>query len=183
MNGKKFQDMTEEEILEYVAAAIHDYLTRIRPRHAEFVLEDCLARQVGELKMLFRRSRGMGRRDVLRPRDLQELDLTVDHFLPRMQEQARAAQMRYTKEQTLWKIRGTSAEAQIKNAFHAAGMKVQTESQRYRSKVSVDLGGRTLRFYVGYKALGNPDTLPGIVRAVQDLKDAAARIGSDVKIG
>ena len=183
MNGKKLQEMTEEEILSQVATAIHDYLMRIRPSHGEFVLDDCMARQVSELKMLFRWSRGLGRRDALGLRDLQELDLTINHFLPRMQERARAAQMQYTKEQTLWKIKGTSAEARIKKAFQDAGMKAVVECQRYRAKVVVDLDGRTLRFYVGFKALEKEDTLPKVTRAVLDLKDAVCRIGGDIKLG
>ena len=179
----KIEEMTEEEVLNHVAKAIHDYLLRIRPQHGEFVLEDCMARQVSELKMLFRRSRGLGRRDPLSPQDIRELELTVTSFLPRMQERTRSVQLHYTKEQTLWRIKGTSAEALIKKAFHDVGMKAVVECQRYRAKVTVDLGGRTLRFYVGFKALEQEDTLPNVTRAVLDLKDAACRIGGDIKLG
>ena len=183
MDGKKIYEMTEEEVLNHVATAIHDYLLRIRPQHGEFVLEDCMVRQVSELKMLFRSSRGLGRRDPLSPQDIQELDLTITHFLPQMQERARAAQLHYTKEQTLWKIKGTSAEALIKKAFNDAGMRAVVECQKYRAKVIIDLGGRTLRIYVGFKALEQEDTLPNVTRAVLDLKDAVCRIGGDIKLG
>ncbi len=179
----KIEEMTEEEVLNYVATAIHDYVLRIRPQHREFVLEDCMVRQVSELKMLFRYSRGLGRRDPLSPQDIQELDLTISHFLPQMQERARAAQLHYTKEQTLWKIKGTSAEALIKKSFHDAGMKAVVECQKYRAKVIIDLGGRTLRIYVGFKALEQEDTLQNVTRAVLDLKDAVCRIGGDIKLG
>ena len=174
--------MSEEEILDHVATAIHDYLTRIRPQHGEFVFEDCMARQISELKMLYRWSRGLGRRDSLSPGDVRELDLTINHFLPQMQERARAAQLQYTKGQTLWKIRGTSAEALIKKAFQDVEMEAVVECQRYRAKVFIDLGGRTLRFYVGFKALEQEDTLPRVIRAVLDLKDAVCRIGGDIKL-
>ncbi len=183
MSGKRIQEMTEEEVLNHVATAIHNYLMRIRTMHGEFVLDDCMARQISELKMLFRWSRGLGRRDALSPQDLQELDLTINHFLPQMQERARAVQLHYTKEQTLWKIKGTSAEALIKKAFHDIGMKAVVECQKYRAKVFIDLGGRTLRIYVGFKALEKEDTLPNITRAVLDLKDAACRIGGDIILG
>lgn len=179
----KIEEMTEEEVLNHVAKAAHDYLLRIRPQHGEFVLEDCMAKQVSELKMLFRRSRGLGRRDSLSPQDIRELELTVTSFLPRMQERTRSVQLHYTKEQTLWRIKGTSAEALIKKAFHDVGMKAVVECQRYRAKVTVDLGGRTLRIYVGFKALEQEDTLPNVTRAVLDLKDAACRIGGDIKLG
>ena len=174
--------MTEEEILNHVATAIHDYLMRIRPQHGEFVLEYCMDRQINELKLLFRHSRGLGRRDPLSPQDIQELNLTINHFLPRMQDQARAVQLHYTKEQTLWKIRGTSAAELIKNAFKDSGLKAGIECQRYRAKVLIDLGGRTLRFYVAYKTLEKSDTLPKVVQAVLDLNDAACRIGGDLKL-
>ena len=175
--------MTEEEVLNYVARAIHDYLLRIRPEHGEFVLDYCVARQINELKQLFRRSRGIGRRDDLSQQDIRELDLAICHFMPMMQEQARAVQLHYTKEQTLWKIRGTAAHELIKKAFGEVGLKVDVESQRYRAKVTVYMEKRTLRFYVGYKALEQLDTLPNVVRAVLDLKDAVCRIGGDIKLG
>lgn len=183
MSDKKLQEMTEEEVLEHVAEAIHDYLLRIRPLHAEFVLEDCMARQISELKLLFRRSRGLGRRDALSPLDIQELHYTVDHYLPRMQERARTVQLKYMRDQTLWMIRRTSAAELITNAFKETGLKAEIEGQRYRAKVRIDLGGKPLRFYVGYKALEQPDMLPNVVRAVLDLKDAVCRIGGDVKYG
>jgi hypothetical protein len=180
---KKLQDMTEEEVLNHVATAIHDYLMRIRPQHGEFVLDHCMARQISELTMLFRYSRGLGRRDSLSRQDTSELNMTINHFLPGMQEQARAVQLHYTKEQTLWKIRGTSAAELIKKAFKDIGMNAEIECQRYRAKVFVDLGGRTLRFYVAYKTLDKLDTLPNVVQAVLDIKDAACRIGGDIKLG
>lgn len=183
MSGKKIQDMTEEEVLKHVATAIHGYLMQIRPQHGEFVLEDCMARQISELKMLFRYSRGLDKWDALSLQDIQELDLTINHFLPRMQDQACAVQLHYTKEQTLWKIRGTSATELIKEAFKDSGLKAEIECQRYRAKVLINLGGRTLQFYVAYKTLERLDTLPNIVRAVLDLKDAACRIGGDLKLG
>lgn len=182
MIGKKIQDMTGEEVLNHVATAINDYLMRIRPQHEEFVLEDCMARQISELKLLFRRSRGLGRRDALSPQDIRDLDMTVNRFLPRMQDQARAVQLHYTKDLTLWKIRGTSAVELIKKAFKDSGLKAEIECQRYRAKVFIDLGGRTLRFYVAYKTLETPDTLSGVVRAVLDMKDAVCRIGGDIKL-
>ena len=174
--------MTEEEVLNNVASAINDYLMRIRPQHGEFVLEDCMARQISELKLLFRYSRGLGRRDALSSKDVRELDVIINHFLPGMQEQARAVQLHYTKEQTMWKIRGTSAAELIKKAFNDSGLKAQIECQRYRAKVFVDLGGRTLRLYVAYKTLEKKDTLPNVVQAVLDLNDAVCRIGGDIKL-
>lgn len=182
MTKSLYIDMTDEEVLNHAARAIHDYLMRIRPQHGEFVLEDCMARQISELKLLFRHSRGLGRRDSLSPQDIKDLDLTINHFLPRMQDQARAVQMHYTKELTLWKIRGTSAAELIKNAFKDSGMKTEIECQRYRAKVFINLDGRTLRFYVKYSSLEQPDALPDIVRAVLDLKDATHRIGGDIKL-
>jgi len=183
MSDKKLHEMTEEEILNQVARGIHDYLAQIRPQHGEFVLDHCLARQTGELKRLFRESRGLGYRDALSPQDTREMKQTLSHFLPRMQEQARTVQMHYTKEQALWQIRGTSADALIKKTFSDIGMRAVVICQRYRAKVLLDLGGRTLRFYVAYKTLEKEDTLPNVARAVLDLKDAVCRLGGEIKLG
>lgn len=106
----------------------------------------------------------------------------LNELMPKMQEQARAVQLHYTREQTLWKIRGTSAEAQIKKAFLDVGMSTVVECQKYRAKVLIDLGVRKLRLYVGFKALEKQDTLPNLTRAVLDLKDAVCRIGGDIKL-
>ena len=179
---KKIQEMTEEEVLNYVARAIHDYLMRIRPQHGEFVLESCMSWQINELRRLYRLSLGLGGREKVSPAQARELEMTIQHYLPGMQEQALAVQLHYTKEQTLWKIRGTSAEALIKKAFADEGIEVSVDSQRYRAKVIACLGSYSLRFYVGFKALENEDTLPGVIRAAIDMKDALTRLGRDVKV-
>lgn len=80
MTKSLYIDMTDEEVLNHAARAIHDYLMRIRPQHGKFVLEDCMARQISELKLLFRHSRGLGRRDSLSPQDIKDLDLTINHL-------------------------------------------------------------------------------------------------------
>ena len=175
--------MTEEEVLNHVATAIHDYLMRIRPQHGEFVLEDCVARQVSELKMLFRWSIGLGRRENMTRQQYREQADIVDYYLPFMRERARAVQLNYTKEQTLWQIKSTAAEGMIKHAFEGVGLNAGVECQRYRAKVFIDLGGRTLRFYIGFKALEKEDTLQNLTQAVLELKDAACRIGGDIKLG
>ena len=174
--------MNDDEVLNEVAVAIRDYLERIRPQHGEFNLKECVTRQLNELKRLFRESRGLDRKAPLSPGDIQELDLFTLHYLPLMQERAHAVQLHYTKEQTLWIIRGTSAEAQIVAAFEEVGMQAVVERQRYRAKVVVDLDGRKLRFYVVYKTLEKEETMPAVVQAALDLKDAVCRIGGDVRI-
>ena len=182
MKAKKLYEMSDDEVLKEVAVAIRDYLERIRPQHGEFVLSSCVSRQVECLKQLYRRSRGLGKNDTLKTRDVEALTLHTMHFLPLIQERTLAVKLRYDKEQAVWKIRGTSAEAQIIAAFEEVGMQAVVERQRYRAKVAVDLGGRKLRFYVGYKTLEKEDTLANTVQAVLDLKDALCRIGGDVRI-
>lgn len=182
MKTMELYEMSDEEVLKEVAVAIRDYLERIRPQHGEFVLSSCVSRQVEYLKQLYRRSRGLGKNDTLKTRDVEALTLHTMHFLPLIQERTLAVKLRYDKEQAVWKIRGTSAEAQIIAAFEEVGMQAVVERQRYRAKVAVDLGGRKLRFYVGYKTLEKEDTLANTVQAVLDLKDALCRIGGDVRI-
>ena len=182
MKAKKLYEMSDDEVLKEVAVAIRDYLEQIRPQNGEFVLHTCVSRQVECLKQLYSRSRGLGKNDTLKTRDVEALTLHTMHFLPLIQERTLAVKLRYDKEQAVWKIRGTSAEAQIIAAFQEVGMKAAVERQRYRAKVVVDLGGRKLRFYVGYKTLEKEETLPAVVQAVLDLEEAVGRIGGDVKI-
>lgn len=169
--------MSEEEILSYVAEVIPGYVSHIRPA-GEFHIDACIEKQTEALKELFRESRGLGRYDVLSQQDIREFDLTASHFERGMRARALAAQETYNKERMLWSIRGTSAKSAILQAFQKAGLDAEVELQRFRAKVTVDLGGRTLHFYITYKALEKPDTLPNMVQAVLDLKDAACRLGS-----
>ena len=178
---KKIQEMTEEEILNQVATGIHDYLTRIRP-HGEFVLEKAVSAQVAELKRLYSWSNGIGARDRLSLRQHSELEQLTAHLGPRMRERASAVQLHYTRGRTLWKIKTTSAKAQIEKAFSDAGIKVIIEGQRYRAKVLALIGGRSVRLYVGFKALEKSETLPDLVQAVLDLNDVLCRIGGDVRV-
>lgn len=184
MNDKKIQEMTDEEVLDFTAKAIKEYMSRIRP-HGEFVLEACVRSQLGELKRFFLWSRGLSvrRPEHITSRDHQEWNLCSMHFEPLMRERARIYQMNYNKEEALWKIRGTSASAMIVNAFDEIGLKANVECQKYRAKVFVDLGGRLLRFYVGYKAIEKRNCLPDVVQAVVDLKDAICRLGGDIRLG
>lgn len=184
MNDKKIHEMTDEEILAYTAEAIREYLSRIRP-HGEFVLDACVRYQLEELRRIFLRSRGLSirRPENMTSQDRQEWNLCSMHFEPLMRDRTRVYQLNYTKEEALWRIRGTSATAMIIQAFEEGALRAKVECQKYRAKVTVDLGGRTLRFYVGYKALEKGDCLPDVVQAVLDLKDAICRLGSDIKLG
>lgn len=178
---KKLQEMTEEEILNHVATAIHDYLMHIRP-HGEFILERSIQAQVNELKRFYHWSLGLGVRDRMTKTQYQELEQLIARLRPQMAERARAVQLNYSREQTLWKIRSTSAEAVIAKAFKNAGIKALIESQRYQARVLADLGGYHVRLYVGYKTLEKEDTLDNVIRAVLDLKDAMSRLGKDVRV-
>ena len=179
---KKFQEMTEEEILNHVATGIHDYLARIRP-HGEFILERAVTAQVAELKRLYNWSYGIGARDHLTRSQFAELEQTVLLLEARMRERARTVQLHYNREQTVWSIHDTSAKAQIEKAFRDVGIKVSVDGQRYRARVLAYLGSHTLRFYVGFKALEKgEDVLEGVVQAVLDMRDALARLGKDVKV-
>ena len=179
---KKIQEMTEEEILNNAASGIHDYLMNIRP-HGDFVLEMAVRAQIAQLKQHYRWSLGLGGRDRLSQRQLQELEQLIAHLEPKMAERARTVQLHYNREQTVWSIHDTSAKAQIEKAFRDVGIKVSVDGQRYRARVLAYLGSHTLRFYVGFKALEKgEDVLEGVVQAVLDMRDALARLGKDVKV-
>ena len=177
----KIEEMTEEQILKAVARGIPDYLSSLA-RVRDFVPADCVRAQVAELKGLFRESRGLGRWGTLSGRDIQELDALTAHFEAGMHEQARAAQERYLREQTLWKINGNAALALLHPAFAAAGLGVEITLQRYRAKIKVDLGGRYAHFYAGFKALSRAGRAEELARAALDLKGVLDRIGGDIKV-
>ena len=173
--------MTEEEILNQAATAIHDYLQKIRP-YGEFDLEACVQAQVTELRRLYRLGLDPGARGPISRQDWRGMNQFVSRFEPQMRERASMVQLHYNKELTLWKLRSTSAEASIAPAFKAAGLPVQVEKQKYRAKVIVNLGSRQLSMYIPYKTLNKEDALPNIIQAVMDLKDAISRLGSDVRV-
>lgn len=175
--------MSEEEILNYVAGSIDDYLMLIRSGHGQFVLKDCMSRQIHKLRELYRESRILRRNDTLSSREILELEQIINHFSPLMHKRAKAAQMKYTKEQTIWMIRGTAADALIRKALSGVGLNAEVQCQKYRAKVIIDLGGRKLQFYVGFKKLEKEGALQEITSSVLDLLDAANRIGGDIKIG
>ena len=175
--------MSEEEILNHVDAGIDGYLMNIRFQHSQFVLKDCMSRQIHKLRELYRESRILRRNDTLSSSEMLELEQIINHFYPLMHERAVAAQMKYNKEQTIWTIRGTAADALIRKAFSDVGVNVEVQCQKYRAKVIIDLGGRKLQFYVGFKKLEKEGALSEITSAVHDLLDAADIIGGNIKIG
>ena len=179
---KKIEEMTEEEILAGAARGIPRYLSVIRSSHQDFDVVKCVEVQAFELKMLYKESRGIGRWGKMTTQDLQELDALIGHFTPGMQEQALEAEKLYRKEHLVWLINGGTAQALLVPAFEQAGLNAKVERQRYRAKVTVALGARSVRFYAAYKALSQEGTLERLVQAVLDLKGALDRIGGDIKI-
>lgn len=179
---KKIEEMTEEEILKRVARGIPRYLSGIRSFHRDFDQGRCVEVQAFELKQLYKESQGLGRWGTMTVQDLQALDALIGHFTPGMQEQALEAEKNYRKEHVVWLINGGMAQALIAPAFEQAGLTADVVLQRYRAKVTVGLGERSVQFYVAYKALSQKGTLERLVQAVQDLKGALDRIGGDIKI-
>lgn len=182
MTMKKIQEMTDEEILNCVATAIHDYLMKIRP-HGEFNLDRCMWMQSNELRRLYRMGLGLGMRDSMSAKDARELNRLICRLEPGMKQQAQAIQLHYNKEQTLWKIRSTASKARIEKAFGDAGLRTYVDAQCYRARVVAEVGSYKVRLYVGYKALEQENTLDDVVHAVLDLRDALYRLGNDVKVG
>lgn len=179
---KKLEEMSEAEVLERAAQGIPGYLSGIRSAHQDFDVMKCVEAQAFELKMLYKESRGLGRWGTMTNRDLLELDALIGHFTPGMQEQALEAEKDYRKKHVAWLISASTAQALLVPAFEQAGLAATVELQRYRAKVSVRLGGRSVRFYATYKTLSQKGAPERLVQGVLDLKDALDRIGGDVKI-
>ncbi len=178
---KNLNEMTEEEVLEAVARAIPTYTSTLK-YHRDFNLSECVKAQEKELQVLFKRSLGLSHKDTMSYAQFVELDTLFAYFQDKMREQALAAQQVYMKQQLVWRISSSSAQAALVPAFEQAGLNATVEPQRYRAKVKVDLGSRTVRFFASYKTLAREGSAERLVQGVLDLRDAMERIGGDVKI-
>ena len=178
---KSFYEMTEEEILEGSTKAIHEYTSRLQP-HAEFKLDQCVQGQLRYLNALIRVEHGLSYRDRLTGEIEKAWLATKAVFEPKFVKQARYWQQRYAKAEAVWNLNETMATALIEPAFKAAGLKAKVFPQRYRAQVYVYFGDRSLRFYVPFKELCREGLMDELIGAVKDLKEAAAKLGRDVKL-
>ena len=173
---KKYNELTEEEIINEGLRAVPEYMERIR-FSGIFKLEDCVAAEVKRIETLYKTSRGLRQYTPMGEKDLQEMDAFTGYFIPFLTEQTRTIQQRYLKQRRVAQINAITANAIIPEEFKKVGLKAKVEGQKYRAKVLVSLNGTSVRFYVRYKDLGKEGIMDDVIKAVVDLKDALDRLG------
>lgn len=179
----KFEDMTEDQILNEIMKAIPEYLKRIKP-DGEFNRQICIGMVVKNLRSMFKSSRGIGYYDKMMVQDIKKLDTIVGHFFPTITDRVTNVEMQYKKGQMETAINRAKAEAMIVTAFERAGFEVKMDYSKYTAFVSVRLvGEKWARFQVRYKDIDEEGCMDDLVSAVIDLKDAAIRIGDKLFIG
>ena len=179
----KFDEMTEDQILNEIMKAVPEYLVQIKPG-GEFNRQVCVEMVVKNLRSMYKRSRGIGYYDKMMVRDIMELDIIIAHFFPTITDRIAAVEMEYKKGQLEAAINRAKAEAIIIPAFEGAGFEVKVDYYKYTASVSVRLVGKNwARFQVRYMDIHGEDSLEDLVSAVIDLRDAAIRIGGRLFIG
>jgi hypothetical protein len=90
----KFDEMTEDQILNEILKAVPEYLHLIKP-DGEFNRQVCVEIVVKNLRSMFKRSRGIGYYDRMMVRDIKELDTIIGHFFPAITDRVALAEMKY----------------------------------------------------------------------------------------
>ena len=173
----KFDEMTEDQILNEIMKAVPEYLVQIKPG-GEFNRQVCVEMVIKNLRSMFKRSRGIGYYDRMMVRDIKELDTIIGHFFPAITDRVAAVEMQYKKDQMEAAINKAKAEAIIVPAFEGAGFEVKVEYNKYSASVNVRLVGKKwAQFQIRYRDIQGEGSLDDLVSAVVDLRDAVIRIG------
>ena len=112
----KFDEMTEDQILNEILKAVPEYLHLIKP-DGEFNRQVCVEMVVKNLRSMFKRSRGIGYYDRMMVRDIKELDTIIGHFFPAITDRVAAVEMQYKKDQMEAAINKAKTAAIILFAF------------------------------------------------------------------
>lgn len=173
---RKFNELTEDEIIDEGLRAVPEYMERIRPSGV-FNLENCVKAEIKRVEQLYKSSLGIRQYAPMTKSQLQEMDAFTAHFVPKLTERTSTIQQRYMQQRRVSQINAVTASALIPEEFRKAGLKAEVFGQRYRAKVIVPLAGTSVRFYVRYKDLGREGLMDDVIKAVLDLKDALNRLG------
>lgn len=173
---KRFNELTEDEIIEDALRAVPEYLERIRTTGV-FQLENCVAAETKRIEKLYKAGIGVRQYSPLSKKELQDMDAFTAHFIPLLMERTRPIQQRYMQQRRVSQINAITACTIIPEEFKKAGLKAQVSGQKYRAKVVVPLTGTRVRFYVRYKDMNREGLMNDIIKAVLDLKNAINRLG------
>ena len=176
---KKFNGLTEEEIIRDALRAVPEYLESIRSSGV-FRLEKCVEEETRRLEKLYRTGTGLRQYLPLSKKELADMDAFTAHFIPILTERTLAVQQRYMKQRRISEINAITARELISAEFQKAGLTAEVTGQRYRAKVVVSLPAGNLRFYVRYKDLGREGIRYDVVGEVLDMINTITRLGKGV---
>lgn len=180
---KRFDEMTEEEIVGDAMRAVPDYLATIRDT-GDFRLERCVGFELGRIRKLFRESRARALPPSPAKVNLNELDIVLAYFEPLLRERTLPVMQHYLKGRRVSEINAAAARAILSGAFGGAGLDAEVTGQRYRARVDVKIRpGTVLRLYVRYRDLAKEGIVGDTLKAVLDLKDALTRLGPGASVG
>lgn len=173
---KRFDEMTEEEIVQNALKAIPDYLESIRETK-DFSLDRCIRLEVRRVEDLYKAGHGLSLYAKLDRKTMQTIEAVTAHFIPMLMERTLPVQQRYLKEKRISMINAATAKVLIPETFRKAGLEAEVTGQKYRAKVVVPFSGTSVRFYVRYRDMGKEGHLDGLVQAALDLKTALDKLG------
>ena len=193
---KYFEEMTEEEVLEYALAAVSTYRERIR-QTGKFDLDECVALELARLEDLFlhRRVRPepsqgfsllrwlVGEKKPAKVKDeakeQAQLKDVIEHYKPLLRERTFPMQQRYLRGRKVSEINSVSAKALLNAKLQKYGLKATLTGQRYRIRIQAPLGKvNSLRFYVSYKEMSNDERLDEVVDAMHQMQEAMDKLGT-----
>lgn len=192
---KYYEDMTEEEVLQYALMAVSGYRERIR-QTGKFDLDECVALELKRVEELFRKRRDKPK--LQRPafsllrlfsreknpahnqeQEQERINEVVAHYMPLLRERTVPLQQRYFRDRKISEINAVSAQAIINAKMQKFGLKATLTGQRYRVRIHAPLGKvNRLRFYVSYKDIHNDERLDEVVAALRQMQEAMDKLGS-----
>ena len=178
--------MTEEQIIQEAMKAVPGYLESLRKTRVFDIMCCVKYWELPVIERLFREQQKLRKFDKLSREQQQALERARAYFEPKLIERTRPIQDKYMRERKLLELNATTAKAILTSVFADIGINVGVECQKFRAKLRVPiLKNRYIQMYYRYKDLAKPELLDDMLKAVNDLRGALARLGPGacVKIG
>ena len=178
--------MTEEQIITEALKATKGYIDNLRKTGVFDVMRCVKYVELPVIERLFREHHNLKKFDKLTREQRLDLEQVQAYFEPKLIERTMPIKDKYMRERKLLEINSTTAQAMLSSFFADNGINVRIECQQYRAKLWVPiLKNRYIQMYFRYKDLAKPELLDDMLKAVDDLRSALARLGPGacVKIG
>lgn len=137
---KKFNELTEDEIIEDALRAVPEYLERIRTTGV-FQLENCVAAETKRIEKLYKAGIGVRQYSPLSKKELQDMDAFTAHFIPLLMERTRPIQQRYMQQRRVSQINAITACALIPEEFKKAGSRPRLAARSIAPRLWFPLRG------------------------------------------